>query len=386
MAEAASPSRFQEFQEILCCPRTKGALSLITVAELLERLPRDERPRVPDGTTAAFVSGSSLTAYPIIGRIVDFLDQDSLRLSNDANENLGKDAHRTSILQSVKRWYDEFGWQSNERGVYNDTATFSQVASTAHGFYELSSHLSLLDRLAGGKYILDAASGPIAHPENLAYSWLYKYHVCVDISLKALQEADTKLGSRGFYCMVDICHLPFRDAVFDGAVSGYTIQHIEASRQSTAVAELYRVLRPGAHLCVISSVNSTRTHRVLMRIMSGIRRALRLLRADASRRREQTHFGNSSPAPPHELYFYGRDLAWWRDRASELTASYSVEALRLFSKEEFEFFFNDSRRAAIAARKLETLFPRITARICTYILLDLHKPITIGCGFRKTPE
>jgi ubiquinone/menaquinone biosynthesis C-methylase UbiE len=119
---------------------------------------------------------------------------------------------------------------------------FSQASLTGHGFYELSSHLSLLDRFSGGEFVLDAASGPIANPEMVAYSWFYKYRVCVDISLTALQEAATKLEGKGFCCMADICQLPFRDGVFDAVESGYTIQHIAESRQSRAVAELYRVL------------------------------------------------------------------------------------------------------------------------------------------------
>lgn len=372
MAEPSLPSRFQEFQEILCCPRTKGALSLMTVAELLERLPRDEHPRVPDGTTAAFVSESSLTAYPIIGRIVDFLDQDSLRLSKENGEKIHLDAADASVLHSVKRWYDDFGWQRNEGGIYNDTAMFSQLSSKAHGFYELSSHLELLNRLPGGKFILDAASGPIAHPEKLAYSWFYKYHVCVDISLTALREADAKLGARGFCCMADICHLPFRDGVFDGAVSGYTVQHIESSRQSTAVAELYRVLGPGAHLCLLSEINATRIHRGLVRILKGIRKVFTPLGNNDSQKRAPNQV-SSAPAPPHGLYFYGRNLAWWRKVASGLTDSYSIEGIRIFSKDEFESLFGNSRRAAEVIRALEALFPGISAILCEYILLDLSK-------------
>lgn len=374
MAEAALPSRFQEFQEILYCPRTKGALSLITVAELLERLPSDERPRVPDGTTAAFVSESSLTAYPIIGRIVDFLDQDSLRLSKENGEKIPVGAADGSVLHSVKRWYDDFGWQRNEGGIYNDTAMFSQLSSKAHGFYELSSHLELLNRLPGGKFILDAASGPIAHPEKLAYSWFYKYHVCVDISLTALREADAKLGARGFCCMADICQLPFRDGAFDGAVSGYTVQHIESSRQSTAVAELYRVLGPGAHLCLLSEINSTRIHRALVRTLKGIRKVF-----NRSQKRAPNQ-ASGAPAPPHGLYYYGRNLAWWRKVAGGLTDSYSIEGIRIFSKEEFESLFGDSRRAAEAIRALEALFPGISARLCVYILLDLSKQNSRRCG------
>jgi hypothetical protein len=179
--------------------------------------------RIPEGTIGAFVSEDAQTAYPIVGQIADFLEQDSLQLSKDRpRERIGREAENASIQQSVKQWYDNFGWLRNDSGSYNDTALFSQQSLTPHGAYELASHISLLPRLSGGDFVLDAAGGPIAHPEYLAYSWFYKYRVCLDMSLTALREAQAKLEGKGFCCMANICHLPFREEVFDGVVSGYT--------------------------------------------------------------------------------------------------------------------------------------------------------------------
>ena len=370
MAETLLTSQFIELQKILCCPRTKSALSLITVSELLKRLPPEEHARVPKGTTGAFVSETSSVAYPVVGRILDFLEQDSLQMSPGLRDgHVEVDRQTESILQSVKRWYDDFGWQRNAGGIYNDTAMFSQASLTAHGFYELSSHLSLLSRLSGGEFVLDAASGPLAHPENLAYSWFYRYRVCVDISLTALQEADARLGGKGFCCLGDICQLPFRDGVFDGVVSAYTIQHIEKARQGTAVSELYRVLKPGAHLCVISSIEHTPAHRALVLAIRAIRKALRLFDVDTPQFQERS----GSSLPPHRLYAHEPDLAWWRRLARGLTDSYGVKGFRLFTREEFESLFGDSMRAAKAARALEALFPAIAATMFVYIMVDLAK-------------
>lgn len=373
MPENALPSTLVELKNILCCPKSKSPLSLITLAELLERLPEDEHARVPEATIGAFVSESSSLAYPIVGRIVDFLEQDALRISKDGTERIADpDAQDGSVLESVKRWYDEFGWQRNANGLYNDTALFSQVSLTAHAFYELSSHLSLLNRLSGGDLVLDAASGPIAHPESLAYSWFYRHHVCVDISLTALHEAQEKLAGKAFCCMADICELPFRDGVFDGVVSAYTIQHIEGSRQATAVAELHRVLKRGAHLCVISSTRHTRLHHLLVRALRALRKAATLLHVKVL---DSPQFQETAavPAPPHQLYSHDPDVAWWREVAGGLTDSYAIEGFRLFNKAEFESIFGESMRAAKAVRALETLFPKLAARMCDYILADLCK-------------
>ena len=59
--------------------------------------------------------------------------------------------------------------------------------------------------------------------------------------------------------------------------------------------------------------------------------------------------------------------------ARGLTRAYSVEGLRLFRKSEFELLFGDSMRAATCVRALEALFPRITAGMCTILLVDMQK-------------
>jgi ubiquinone/menaquinone biosynthesis C-methylase UbiE len=376
MLEMSLLSQFAPLQTIVCCLQSRSALSLITTSELARRLPEEERHRIPAGTIGAFVSESSQTAYPIVGQIVDFLEQDSLRLSRDRpSERTGREAENASIQQSVKQWYDDFGWLRNESGIYNDTVLFSQRSLTPHGAYELASHISLLDKLSGGDFVLDAASGPIPHAENLAYSWFYKYRVCVDISLTALREAQTKLDSKGFCCMANICQLPFREGVFDGIVSAYTVQHIAESQQSEALAELYRVLKPRSHLCVISDLQQTRAHRALVLILRAIREVLRLLSIRRTRaNRQQGAQVSARPKPPHQLYFHGQDLAWWRKQARGLTGSYALVGLRLFKKEEFELLFGVSMRAAKTVRALEVLFPGLAARMCAYLLVDFYKP------------
>jgi SAM-dependent methyltransferase/uncharacterized protein YbaR (Trm112 family) len=375
MRETALLSGFELLQTILCCPHSRSALSLVTAQELLSRLPEEERTRVPEDMTGAFVSESSQIAYPIVGRIACFLEQNSLRLAtNPSLECDGRDAENLSIQESVKRWYDEFGWLCNKSGLYNDTTLFSQASDTAYGIYELASHVSLLDRLSGRNFLLDAASGPIAHAEYLAYSWPYKHRVCVDLSLVALLEAEAKLQGKGFCCMADISRLPFQDGVFDGIISGYTIQHIGEAQQSEAVAELYRVLKPGSHLCIITGLEPSGVHRALMLVLRIIRKVRHLLSIGRSRVNREQNEQRPILKPPHPLYTHGRNLAWWRYQAHHLTNFYSLEGLRIFTKGEFEFLFEHSTRAAKIVRALEALFPKVAAKMCSILLVDVFKP------------
>jgi SAM-dependent methyltransferase len=300
---------------------------------------------------------------------VDFLEQDALHLSG-APEGLPaiEDSLSASIKNDVKAWYDLFGWKKGEDGLYGDTALFSQTGQTAHAFYEMDSHLQFLDCLPGGTFLLDAASGPVAHPEDESYSWHYKHRVCVDLSRTALQEAAAKIGGKGFYCMADICHLPFRDNVFDAVVSGYTIQHIPEWDQLQAIGELHRVLAQGKHCCIMTDLRASLTgritHKLLRTVAGGARRSNRFAQGSGK---------PSSTAQPGPLYYCSRSRRWWCNALSRLGCDGSAETLRLFEKSEFERLFGNSRTAARILRRLERALPRVSAPLARYGLIRFSK-------------
>jgi uncharacterized protein YbaR (Trm112 family) len=217
-------ARFSSLHNIVCCPDTKTPLRLVGIKELCCSVADGERERIPEESIGAFISDVRQRAYPLTERVADFLEQDSLSLrveSSGTASRIGPTSEDDELKRSVREWYDRFGWQTNEQGCYHDTASFSQAMPIGHGLYESMSHLSILDRLPGGGFVLDAASGAIAHPEYLAFSWFFKSRVCVDMSVTALRAADGKLRQSDFCCLADICRLPFQDGAFDGAISGY---------------------------------------------------------------------------------------------------------------------------------------------------------------------
>jgi len=168
--------------------------------------------------------------------------------------------------------------------------------------------------------------------------------------------------------------LPFQDGVFDGVISGYTIQHIDETQQSKAVAELYRVLKPGTHLCIITDLQPSGIHRSLILALRIIRKVRDLLSIGRSGVNREQNEPRPILKPPHSLYFHARNLAWWRYQVHHLTNSYSLEGLRIFTKSEFESFFEHSIRAAKIVRALEALFPKVAAKTCSYLLVDVFKP------------
>jgi SAM-dependent methyltransferase/uncharacterized protein YbaR (Trm112 family) len=366
-------ARFAVLQEILCCPETRTPLRLVGIEELIVSLPDDERRRIPVGAMGAFVSDAARRAYPLVGRVANFLERECLRTVPAPPGTISSDAHGDeSLKSSVKEWYDQFGWRRNDRGLYNDSAMFSQDRPVGYGLYELMSHLSFLDRLPGGDWMIDAASGALAHPEHLGYSWFYKHRVCVDMSITAMEEADAKLGETDFCCLADICRMPFRDDAFDGAVSGYTIQHIPESQQQVAVEELYRISKPGAHLCILTEVVRSQGHQALFLLLRMIMKALKVL--GVAQAPSPGSRGAEGAGPPHPLYFSAHDRGWWKTIAGGLTDSYSIEALRLLRKAEFEYLFGRSNRAVKALRWFESGLPSLTSRLSAFCLVDICKP------------
>jgi ubiquinone/menaquinone biosynthesis C-methylase UbiE len=371
----SSLSRFLSLQSILCCPITGGPLRLLGIENLASMLADGEVGRIPEGTVGAFISDQALRAYPLIGRVADFLERDSLGILGAARDSAEEETTPADehFKWSVKDWYDRFGWKKTSQGLYNDTALFSQNWPEGHGLYEMMSHLSVLDRLPGGESVIDAASGALAHTEYFAYSWFYKRRVCVDLSLTALQEADTKLRERDVCCLADICRLPFREQAFEGAISGYTIQHIPASQQFAAMQELYRVIKPNTHLCILTDVEPGRGHHALFLFLRALRKFLKILRVAIpyAPPRAAEKVGQNSPPG---LYGLLRDAAWWRKAAAELSPLSSIEVLRLLSKREFEYLFGRSNRAAKILRSIEDTFPKLVSGMATCCLIDICKP------------
>src|SRR5205823_2430932 len=116
---------------------TLGPLRLVDKEELLEIVPKERS--VPNGTAAAFVSEEAGLAFPVIGIICSFLLEHEIALKGPHTKPQ-RNGEVNSIRTSVKDWYNEFGWQRNARGLYNDTAGNSNMTLDAVRLYELLSH------------------------------------------------------------------------------------------------------------------------------------------------------------------------------------------------------------------------------------------------------
>jgi ubiquinone/menaquinone biosynthesis C-methylase UbiE/uncharacterized protein YbaR (Trm112 family) len=309
-------------QDILRCPVTKLGLKPMTDEQLnqLNRRILSHELRHLDGTsvqrplTQALESEDGRFAYIIEDGIIMLLAAFAIVLTPGSADQTGQYQLREE-KQVVKDWYDEFGWQTGEGGLCLDALTFGDLRPVSQEYGHKTQMRPLQYLPKGGKYILDVASGGIPQPEYLLYSEGFEKRICIDLSYVALQQARKKLGDRGIYILGDITNLPLRDDICDAVMSLHTIYHVPEDEQSSALRELYRVLKPGGTALIIYNWGD---HSFLMR-MSEIPlnenslAVFHFLQRMVGLRKKSGEASQPSlpPRPARKLYFHAHDYKWF---------------------------------------------------------------------------
>lgn len=271
--------------------------------------------------------------------------------------------------QAVRDYYEQVGWRKGMDDHFADTLKFEDLRPVSQAYIH-KCHLRVKRYLKPrGQYLLDVASGPVPYPEYLSYSEDYTYHLCMDLSMTALEEAKRRLGHKGLVVNADITNLPLKDNVLDGIVSLHTIYHVPADEQSKAFREIWRVLKPGSSAVVVyqwgdgSLLMST----ILLpyHLYRLVRRILRELRLNRAVR-------NHSMEP--RLYFHAHSYSWiirqLRKMDFEMLTwrSVSVDFLKLVVHERIF-----GRRILRAVYLLEEKYPRFMGRYGQYPLFVIKK-------------
>lgn len=203
------------------------------LAEIL-RCPSTHTPLVRDPVTGRLESASG-AAYDMVDDIGYFLEP---AVPNTASAR-------------TRNFYEEAGWSVDSSGLYQDTKRFVDTRTTSLRFTRACMTRLRKYFTRGGRYLLDAGSGPIAHDELLQYGDKFEKRICVDLSAAALREARRKLGPRGIYLQGDLTNLPIQSDIVDAAMSYHVIYQLQPDRQAAAFREIWRVLKPGGIAVIV---------------------------------------------------------------------------------------------------------------------------------------
>jgi SAM-dependent methyltransferase len=225
------------------------------------------------------------------------------------------------VKQQVRQFYDQVGWQEVSEGTYQN-AHYEDLRPVAREYIHRC-HLRVLRHIKPqGRFLLDAGSGPIQYPEYLEYSQGYRYRVCADISIQALQEARKRIGEHGLFIVADIANLPFAAGVFEGVVSLHTIHHLPEDEHLRAFQELYRTLSLGENAVVVNGWPESRLMKrldPLVRLGNRLRNLNARLAGEEPARQKNANSPATREVTPAKGTFINRHgVAWLKDEVGGL--------------------------------------------------------------------
>lgn len=273
--------------------------------------------------------------------------------------------------QEVRRFYESEGWQRREDGLFADALKFEDLRPISAEYIH-ECHLRLNRYLTPrGRFLLDAASGPIQYPEYLSYSDGYDKRVCVDFSVTALIEARATLGDRGIYVLADVSRLPFRDSSMDGVVSLHTIYHLPKPDQIRAFEEVFRVVAPNRKAAVVYMWNKPVLIRILESPLTFKKFAGRIARK-LGLRKARAKTAGAQPSQP--LFYDPVDPRWFENQ--DWRFDYEIAVWRSVSVQVLQMYFHGGLFGKGLLRllfRLEDRFSRWFGRFGQYAVISIRK-------------
>lgn len=364
----------QSFLPLLRCPISKKPLTSASpdcLEELNQRIRQKELLHtdgsvVPELLTEALISEDEQYVYPIIdGQIAVLLESLGIVMDSGRATSSGIDDEKKIVLD----FYNEFGWKKNEDDLFEDTAAFEDRRTIAADYWSRC-HLRLNRYLPNGQYILDVASGAIPNDEFLTYSDNFQVRICMDFSLLAMQEAVRRLDGQGVFILGDMTNMPMVDQCLDAIISLNTVYHVPQAEQTQAVADAYRLLKPGGRAVIIYSWKDAP---LMYWTMRGWRSLLKLVQKTKKRGKSA-----SEAAPPQrpQLFINQQTYRWY---ARELRKPFHAQ-LRVYSSITRSFsntFIREKamgRQLSLLIFRLEDLFPSFFGRYGQYPVFVVNRP------------
>ena len=224
----------------------------------------------------------------------------------------------------MESFYNDRGWEIVD-GNTNDALINENLTPVART-YVSKVRRRILENLSSGEALLDVGCGPIQYPEYLEYSINFNIRVCVDLSKKALIQAEQKIGAKGIFIEGDYLDIATpKQAPFSGATMINVLYHVDKSKQELLVRRILGDLTPGAKLVIVYSNPHTISARLTAFLVSVKRIANKL------------NVLKSQSNSVNPIYFYSFPFYFWQK--FEDVAQVETKAWRTFSPALEKLFF-----------------------------------------------
>ena len=258
----------------------------------------------------------------------------------------------------VQEFYEDFGWA--HVGSDTNDALLNENLSEVARVYTRKVRLRVKENIGSGFNMLDVGSGPIQYEEYLAYSDNFQKRICVDLSKRALVEAERKLGRRGVYLQGDYLQMSELHAKpLDGATLINVLYHVEKDLQEVMVNRILGSLNRGSRLVVVYS-NPWSFSSIMTRFALLVRRNF------------ARYLGRAKKVSQNPIYFYRHNLKFW-NRFNNV-ANVQLKAWRSFDPSIEKIIFREKVFGEFLLEKLFKLEEyKFWARIAEYQLIVLEK-------------
>ncbi len=279
------------------------------------------------------------------------------------------------IPNQVRQFYNQIGWTMQSDGFYQNARYEDLRPVTADYIHKC--HLRVNRHLPeNGRILLDAGSGPIQYPEYLSYSQGYKFRLCVDLSIVALQEARKRIGEHGFFVVADVSQMPFKREAVDGAVTLHTFHHLPLDNQVRAYHELYRMLRPGASAVVVNGWTDPFLMKIFMWLVRLVERVGRKAAISKGIQVPESHQSEQKPQKTETGTYIAKLNPGWLKNKIGSSIPYRIFCWRSVNVRWLRAFVHEKTAGRFLLRVLywkEELFPGTFGRIGQYPLIVLKK-------------
>ncbi len=262
----------------------------------------------------------------------------------------------------IQQFFDTQAWQRDARGEFAYYGLFATSWSEWLVYWRraILRQQKFLPRQ--GKYFLEGGCGAFPVRE---FSAGFERHVCVDFSLNALRGAREKLGEGGWYIVADIARLPFREGVFDAALSPFVMFHVVEEDQLLALQEFCRVLRPAQRGMIFYHHDRPLYERLEWLLQKlGVYSLVERLRRRNLR----------GPDPRRPVYVRYFSRSWFREKLRAPGHRVTFGTLVIFNPGMSEALPRNwlGRWVLGFAEFLESSFPRLTLFFATYLVVKIE--------------